>query len=175
LLSLKQAWDFPIVFVHKYQQYLYVLALVSIAPRQGTCPHHQAHWFLAKKTPSIEKVFLITSQKLVLAPAEYKKILPSLYSICVVSTVFLKNKFVPLARDAALSRQTAPRCRFYSTAATGVFYCVLLIFNKSLKPSASIGPSLVLCHKLIHCRSPTPSAINFVYRADLQPWRSSSS
>jgi hypothetical protein len=28
---------------------------------------------------------------------------------------------------------------------------------------------------LIHCRSPTPPAINFVYRADLQPWRSSSS
>ena len=53
--------------VHKYQQYLHVLALVSIAPRQGTCPHHQAYWLLDKKTPSIEKVFLITSQKLVLA------------------------------------------------------------------------------------------------------------
>ena len=116
----KHAWDFPIVFVHKYQQYLYVLALVSIAPRQGTCPHHQAYWHLAKKTPSIEKVFLITSQKLVLAPAEYKKKLPSLYSICVASTVFLKTSS-SLSRDAALSRQTAPRCRFYSTAATGVF------------------------------------------------------
>jgi hypothetical protein len=46
---------------------------------------------LAKKTPSIEKVFLITSQKLVLAPAEYKKKLPSLYSICAASTVFLKT------------------------------------------------------------------------------------
>ena len=46
---------------------------MSIAPRQGTCPHHQAYWLSAKKTPSIEKVFLITSQKLVLAPAQYKK------------------------------------------------------------------------------------------------------
>jgi hypothetical protein len=107
--------------VSKYQQYLYVLALVSIAPRQGTCPHHQGYWLLAKKTPSIEKVFLITSQKLVLAPAEYKKKLPSLYSICAAGTVFLKNKFFPLSRGAALSRQTAPSCRFYSTAATGVF------------------------------------------------------
>ena len=53
-------------------------------------------------------------------------------------------------------------CRFYSTAATPTWrsYCVPLIVNKSLKPSASIGPSLVLC--LIHCRSPTPSAIYFV-------------
>ena len=40
--------------VHKYKQYLYVLAL-------GTCPHHQAYWLSAKKTSSIEKVFLITS------------------------------------------------------------------------------------------------------------------
>ncbi len=145
---------------------------MSIAPRQGTCPHHQGYWLLAKKTPSIEKVFLITSQKLVLAPMEYKKKLTCLYSICAASTVLLKTSSFPLARDAALSRQTAPRCRFYRTAATGVFIVCCLI-NKSLKPSASIGPSLVLC--LIHCRSPTPSAINFVYRADLQPRRSSSS
>jgi hypothetical protein len=67
--------------VHKYKQYLYVLALVSIAPRQGTCPHHQAYWLLAKKTPSIEKVFLIKIQKLVLAPAQYKKKLPSKFLV----------------------------------------------------------------------------------------------
>jgi hypothetical protein len=51
----------------------YVLALASIAPRQGTCQHHQAYWLSAKKTPSTEKVFLMTSQMLVLAPAQYKK------------------------------------------------------------------------------------------------------
>ena len=62
-------WGFSLIVfgLQKYKQYLYVLALVSIAPRQGTCPHHQAYWLSAKKTPSIEKVFLITSQKLVLA------------------------------------------------------------------------------------------------------------
>ena len=69
----------------------------------------------------------ILALELVLAPAEYKKKLPSLYSICEASTVFLENKLFPLACDAALSRQTAPSCRFYSTATTGVFYCVLLI------------------------------------------------
>jgi hypothetical protein len=95
-------------------------SIVSIAPRQGTCPHHQEYWLLDKKTPSIEKVFLITSQKLFLAPAQYKKKLTSLYSICAASTVFLKTSS-SLSRAAALSRQTAPRCRFYSTTATGVF------------------------------------------------------
>ena len=54
------------IFVHKYKQYLYVLAIVSIAPRQGIYPHHQVYWLSVKKTPSIEKVFLITRQKLVL-------------------------------------------------------------------------------------------------------------
>ncbi len=135
---------------------------MSIAPRQGTCPHHQAYWLLAKKAPSIEKVFLITSQKLDLAPAQYKKKLPFLYSICAASTVFLKTSS-SLSRAAALSRQTAPRCRFYSTASTFAFFIVCCWFNKSMKPSASMGPSLVLC--LIHRRSPTPSSINFVYRA----------
>ena len=37
----------------------------SIAPKQGTCPHHQAYWLSVKKTSSTEKVFLITSQQLV--------------------------------------------------------------------------------------------------------------
>ena len=107
-----QAGDFPIVLIvfgSKYKQYLYVLALVSIAPRQGTCPHHQAYCLSVKKTPSTEKVFLITSQMLVLAPAQYKKKLlsfeqfPSLYSICVAGIVFLKTS-LSLSRALALSR-----------------------------------------------------------------------
>ncbi len=156
--------------VHKYEQYLYVLALATIAPRQGTCPHHQAYWLSAKKAPSTEKVFLITSQMLVLAPAEYKKKLlsleqlPSLYSICAAGIVFLKKQVCPSReRNAApLPRQTAPRCRFYSTATTLALLSYAVV-NKSLKPSASIGPSLVLC--LIHCRSPTPSAFYFASRS----------
>ena len=155
--------------VHKYKQYLYVLALASIAPRQGTCPHHQAYWLSAKKTPSTEKVFLITSQMLVLAPAQYKKKLrsleqlPSLYSICAAGIVFLKTSLsLSRARCRSLPRQTAPRCRFYSTATTLAFLSYA-VFNKSLKPSASIGPSLVLC--LIHCRSPTPSAFYFALQS----------
>ena len=44
-----------------------VLVLVSIATRQGTCPHHQSYCLSVKKTSSIEKVFLMTNQKLVLA------------------------------------------------------------------------------------------------------------
>ena len=151
--------------------------LATIAPRQGTCPHHQAYWLSTKKTTSTEKVFLITSQMPVLAPAQYKKKLlsfeqlSSLYSICAAGIVFLKTSLsLSRALRGAFARQTAPRCRFYSTATTSALLPYAVV-NKSLKPSASIGPSLVLC--LIHCRSPTPSAINFVYRADLQPWRSS--
>ena len=154
--------------VHKYEQYLYVLALATIAPRQGTCPHHQAYWLSAKKTPSTEKVFLITSQMLVLAPAEYKKKLlsleqlPSLYSICAAGIVFLKTSLSLSRALRAFARQTAPRCRFYSTATTlALLSCAVV--NKSLKPSASIGPSLVLC--LIHCRSPTPSAFYFALQS----------
>ena len=155
--------------VHKYEQYLYVLALATIAPRQGTCPHHQAYWLSAKKTPSTEKVFLITSQMLVLAPAQYKKKLlsfeqlPSLYFDMCGWYCFPKNKFVPLAcAPRPMPRQTAPRCRFYSTATTlALLSCAVV--NKSLKPSASIGPSLVLC--LIHCRPPTPSAFYFALQS----------
>jgi hypothetical protein len=65
-------------------------------------------------------------------------------------------------RSVAFARQTAPRCRFYSTATTlALLSCAVV--NKSLKPSASIGPSLVLC--LIHCRSPTPSAFYFAFQS----------
>ena len=149
--------------VHKYKQYLYVLVLVSIAPRQGTCPHHQAYWLSAKKTPSIEKVFLIISQKLVLAPAQYKKKLisyeqfPSLYSICVAGLVFLKTS-LSLSCAPPLTRQTAPRCSLPQQQLLPLaFLLCAVVFNKSLKSSVSIGPLLVLC--LIHCPTPTPSAI----------------
>jgi hypothetical protein len=154
--------------VHKYEQYLYVLALATIAPRQGTCPHHQAYWLSAKKTPSTEKVFLITSQMPVLAPAQYKKKLlsfeqlSSLYSICAAGIVFLKTSLSLSRALRAFARQTAPRCRFYSTATT-LALLPYAVVNKSLQPSASIGPSLVLC--LIHCRSPTPSAFYFALQS----------
>jgi hypothetical protein len=68
---------------------------------------------------------------------------------------FPKNKFVPLTYTLrAFARQTAPHCRFYRTATTLAFSSYTVV-NKSLKPSTSIGPSLVLC--LIHYHSPTPS------------------
>ena len=70
LLSCFTASDessLSLYLVHKYKQYLFVLALVSVAPRQGTCPHHQAYCLSAKKTPSIEKVSLITNQQLAIA------------------------------------------------------------------------------------------------------------
>ncbi len=83
---------------------------------------------------------------------------------CVTDTrriAFCGRQFPPLSHDAALSRQTAPHCRLYSTAATGVFI-VCCSFNKSLGTSSPKVPSLVLC--LIHCRSPTPSAINVYWK-----------
>ena len=166
--------------VHKYKQYLYVLAFVSIAPRQGTCPHHQAYWLSVKKTPSTEKVFLITSQVLVLAPAQYKKKLlsfeqfPSLYSICVTGIVFLKTS-LSLSRALLLLR-IAPRCSLPQQQLLPLpFLLCAVVFNKSLKPSVSIDPSLVLC--LIHCLSPTPSAIllRFTELRSSSVWRSPSS
>ena len=133
---------------------------MSIAPRQGTCPHHQAYWLSAKKTPSIEKVFLITSHQLVLLNDQYKKKLPFLYSTCAASTVFLKTSL-------SLSRASSslPTNRSTHAVASTVqllpapwrSYCVPLIVNKSLGHTSPIGPLLVSC--LIHCRSPTPSAI----------------
>jgi hypothetical protein len=61
-----------------------------------------------------------------------------------------------------------------ATATTiGVFLLCAVVINKSLKSSASIGPSLVLC--LIHCRSPTPSVFYFALQSWSSPWRSSSS
>ena len=145
--------------VHKYKQYLFVLALVSIASRQGTCPHHQAYWLSAKKTPSIEKVFLITSHQLVLLNDQYKKKLPFLYSICVSSTVFLKTS-LSLSRGCSspTNRSThavASTAQLLPTPWSS--YCVPLIVNKSLGHTSPIGPLLVSC--LIHCRCPTPSAI----------------
>ncbi len=85
---------------------------------------------------------------------------------------FPKIKFVPLVCARALSRQTAPRW-FYTTATTLAFLLCAVVFNKSLKTSASIGPSLVLC--LIHCRSPTPSAIllRLTELRSSSTWRSS--
>jgi hypothetical protein len=114
-------------------------------------------------------VFLITSQMLVLAPAQYKKKLlsfeqlPSMYSICAAGIVFLKTSLsLSSVRSETFPRQIAPRCRFYSTATT-LALLLYAVVNKSLKPSASIGPSLVLC--LIHCRSPTPSVFYFVLQS----------
>jgi hypothetical protein len=121
-----------------------------------------------RKTPSTEKVFLITSQMLVLAPAQYKKKLfsfeqlPSLYSICAAGIVYLKTSLSLSRALRAFARQTAPRCRFYNTTTTLVFSSYAVV-NKRLKPSASIGPSLVLC--LIHCRSPTPSTFYFALQS----------
>ena len=161
--------------VHKYKQYLYVLALVPIAPRQGTCPHHQAYWLSAKKTPSIEKVFFITSHQLALLNDQYKKKLPFLYSICAASTVFLKTS-LSLSRAWLFSpdKLLHARFRFYSKAALGVSYCLPLIVNKSLGHTSPIGPFLVSC--LIHCHSPTPSPIllRLTELRSSSVWRSSS-
>jgi len=53
-------------------------------------------------------------------------------------------------------------------------YCVPLIVNKSLGHTSPIGPLLVSC--LIHCRSPTPSAIllRLTELRSSSVWRSSS-
>ena len=150
---------------------------MSIAPRQGTCPHHQAYWLSAKKTPSIEKVFFITSHQLVLLNDQYKKKLPFLYSICAASTVFLKTS-LSLSRACC----SLPTNRSTHAVASTVqllpapwrSYCVPLIVNKSLGHTSPIGPLLVSC--LIHCRSPTPSAI-LLRLTELRSsavWRSSS-
>ena len=66
------------------------------------------------------------------------------------------------------------RFRFYSKAALGVSYCLPLIVNKSLGHTSPIGPLLVSC--LIHCRSPTPSAIllRLTELRSSSVWRSSS-
>jgi hypothetical protein len=102
---------------------------------------------------------------LVLAPVQYKKKLisyeqfPSLYSICEPVLVFLQTS-LSLSSAPALAR-TAPLCSLPQEQVLPLsFLLCVVVFNKSLKPSASIGPSLVLC--LIHCRSPTPSAFYFV-------------
>ena len=120
--------------VHKYKQYLYVLAIVFIAPREGTCPHHQAYWLLAKKTPSTEKVFLITSQMLVLVPSQYKKKLfsfeqlPSLYSICVTGIVFLKTS-LSLSRALALSRNRSTLLLCITVTTTLAVFIVCCCFQ----------------------------------------------
>ncbi len=75
-----------------------------------------------KKTSSIEKVFLITSQKLVLAPEEYKKKLTSLYSICEASTVFLKTSS-SLSRAMLLS----PDKPLHTVASTAQWLPVFLL------------------------------------------------
>ena len=50
---------------------------------------------------------------------QYKKKLPFLYSICAASTVFPKNKFVPLVRLLfSADKPLHARFRFYSKAAT---------------------------------------------------------
>ncbi len=87
---------------------------------------------------------------------------------------FPENKFVPLV--CATPPRTAPRCSPPQQQLLPLaFLLCAVVFNKSLKPSASIGPSLVLC--LIHCRSPTPSVIllRLTELRDLHPWSSSSS
>jgi hypothetical protein len=80
------------------------------------------------------QVFLITSQMVVLAPAQYKKKLisfeqlPSLYSICVAGIVFLKTS-LSLSRTLTL----CPDKPLHAVASTAQrlpwrFYCVLLMF-----------------------------------------------
>ena len=157
-----QAWDFPIVFGSQIQTVPIRTCACVYCAEARDMPTSSTDWLSAKKTPSTEKVFLITSQMLVLAPAQYKKKLlsfeqfPSLYSICAAGIVFLKTS-LSLSRGSALPR-TAPRCSLPQQQLLPLaFLLCAVVFNKSLKPSASIGPSLVLC--LIHCRSPTPSAI----------------
>ena len=85
----------------------------------------------------------------------------SLYSICEPVLVFLQTSFFALSRGSSVCPETAPRCCCIAQRRLPwPFLLCAVVINKSLKPSASIGPSLVLC--LIHCRSPTPSAIYFV-------------
>ncbi len=86
--------------------------------------------------------------------------------------VFLKTSLSLSRVCRLLSRQTDPHCRFYSTVTTLEFLSYA-VFNKSLKPNDSIGPSLVLC--LIHCRSPTPSVFYFALQNWSSTWRSFSS
>jgi hypothetical protein len=115
--------------------------LVSTVPRQVTCQHRQAYWLSAKKTPSIEKVFLITNQKLALADCSVQEefaflennSLPCIRYVGLV-LVFLQTSFSPSrAQRCSFPTNRSPRCRCYSTSATPrVFYCVPLIVNKSL-------------------------------------------
>ena len=81
---------------------------------------------------------------------------------------FPKNKFVPLT-CARSSPKLAPHWCCLSQRLPWPFLLCAVVFNKRLKPSGSIGPSLVLC--LIHCLSPTPSAFYFA----LQSWSSAGS
>ncbi len=89
--------------------------------------------------------------------------------MCEAGIVFLKTSLSLSCAPCSFPRQTGPRCRFYSTVTTLVFLSYA-VFNKSLKPNVSIGPSLVLC--LIHCHSPTPSAFYFALQSWSSAWRS---
>ena len=62
-----EAWDFPIVFGSQIQTVPIRTCACVYCAEARDMPHHQAYWLSAKKTPSIEKVFHITSQNLVLA------------------------------------------------------------------------------------------------------------
>ncbi len=76
-----------------------------------------------RKRLLLTRVFLITSQMLVLAPAQYKKKLlsfeqfPSLYSICVAGIVFLKTS-LSLSRALAFLLRNRSTLLLLNTATT---------------------------------------------------------
>ena len=137
---------------------------MSAALRQGMRSRRQEYWLSARKRLLL-KVFLMTAESYFLWLLDIQEVFAFLvnnslflYSICEPVLVFLQTSFFALSRGSSVCPETAPRCCCIAQRRLPwPFLLCAVVFNKSLKPSASIGPSLVLC--LIHCRSPTPSAI----------------
>ena len=85
---------------------------------------------------------------------------PSLHSKCVAGTVLLKTDLL-LSRVVDLSPGLCSTLLLQQSATLCVICALLLVFNKSLRTSSSIGPLLsCVVHRLIFsCRSPIPSAV----------------
>ena len=96
-------------------------------------------------------------------------------------------RLVPICEKQILPSRTSAGCSLPTNRSTHAVastvqllpapwrsYCVPLIVNKSLGHTSPIGPLLVSC--LIHCRSPTPSAIllRLTELRSSSVWRSSS-
>ena len=125
---------------------------MSIAPRQRTCSHCQEYWLAARKTPSTQgisqkPIFSLTARtrKNCLLREQF----PSLHSKCVAGTVLLKTDLL-LSRVVDLSPGLCSTLLLQQSATLCVICALLLIFNKSLRTSSSIGPLLsCVIHHLI--------------------------